>query len=114
MAFPKNPIFALFALWVLLLSSVSGRFVVEKSSITVLSPHKLRSKHDGAIGNFGLPDYGGFLVGSVVYPEKGSHGCQPFEGDKPFRFRSSRPTILLLDRGGNSSQPPSLTFAFPY
>ncbi|KAL2340140.1 hypothetical protein Fmac_008080 [Flemingia macrophylla] len=78
---------------------VDARFVVEKSSITVLSPHKLRAKRDGAIGNFGLPDYGGFIVGSVVYPDKNSHACQVFDGDKPFKFRSNRPTILLLDRG---------------
>lgn len=79
---------------------VDARFVVEKSSITVLSPHKLRAKRDGAIGNFGLPDYGGFIVGSVLYPTKGSHGCQVFEGDKPFKIHSYRPTIVLLDRGG--------------
>lgn len=102
MAFHKNSIVALFVLWLLFLLSyyVDGRFVVEKSSIKVLSPHKLRSTHDGAIGNFGLPDYGGFIVGSLVYPDKGSKGCQPFEGDKPFKFRSYRPTIVLLDRGG--------------
>lgn len=92
--------------------------MVEKNSITVLSPHKLRGKRDGAIGNFGVPDYGGYILGSLVYPDKGSHGCQVFEGDKPFKFRSNRPTIVLLDRGGISfflhfcfSQPlSSLTF----
>ncbi|XP_045788317.1 vacuolar-sorting receptor 6-like [Trifolium pratense] len=78
---------------------VQGRFVVEKNSITVLSPHKIRGKKDGAIGNFGLPNYGGYIVGSLVYPQKGSHGCEDFEGDKPFKFRSYRPTIVLLDRG---------------
>ncbi|KAK7329382.1 hypothetical protein VNO77_23545 [Canavalia gladiata] len=91
--------FRLLFLFSFLSTFVHGRFVVEKSSITVLSPHKLRTKRDGAIGNFGLPDYGGFIVGSVVYPDKGSHGCQAFDGDKPFKFRSSRPTIVLLDRG---------------
>lgn len=86
----------------LLGSCVFGRFVVEKSSISVLSPLSLRAKHDSAIGNFGLPDYGGFLVGSAMYNEKEALGCQPFDGDKPFRSKTSRPTILLLDRGGNS------------
>ena len=80
---------------------VHGRFVVETESIKVLSPLNRRSKHDGAIGNFGVPDYGGYIVGSVVYPEKGSFGCDPFDGDKPFRSRSPRPTFVLLDRGGN-------------
>lgn len=79
---------------------VNGRFVVEKSSISVISPYDLRSqKHDSAIGNFGVPDYGGSMVGSVVYPHKGSYGCNAFDGDKPFKFNTSRPTFLLLDRG---------------
>jgi hypothetical protein len=79
---------------------VGARFVVEKGSITVLSPLDMRSKHDGAIGNFGVPDYGAFMLGSVVYPDKGSNGCAAFEGDKPFKAKFPRPTILLLDRGG--------------
>ena len=73
---------------------------MEKNSISVLAPLDMRSKHDGAIGNFGIPEYGGSMVGSVVYPQKGSFGCVPFEGDKPFKSRSSPTTILLLDRGG--------------
>ncbi|KAJ6703306.1 RING FINGER AND PROTEASE ASSOCIATED DOMAIN-CONTAINING [Salix viminalis] len=80
-------------------SCVFGNFVVEKSNIRVLSPMSLRSKHDSAIGNFGIPDYGGYLVGSVVYPDKGAYGCQPFDGDKPFTSKGSRLTFLLLDRG---------------
>ncbi|XP_041023146.1 vacuolar-sorting receptor 6-like [Juglans microcarpa x Juglans regia] len=79
---------------------VGARFVVEKSSITVLSPMNMHSKRDGAIGNFGVPDYGGYLAGSLVYPEKGSNGCEAFEGDKPFKSKSCRPNVLLLDRGG--------------
>ena len=81
-------------------SCVSGHFVVEKSNIRVLSPLSLISKHDSAIGNFGIPDYGGYLVGSVVYPDKGAYGCQAFDGGKPFKSKGSRPTVLLLDRGG--------------
>lgn len=73
--------------------------MVEKSSISVLNPLDLRSKHDAAIGNFGVPDYGGSMVGSIVYPQKGASGCSVFDGDKPFRSKSPRPTILLLDRG---------------
>lgn len=85
-----------------LVYGVDGRFVVEKSSIRVLSPYNLRAeRHDSAIGNFGVPDYGGSMVGHVVYPHKASYGCAPFDGDKPFKSKSSRPTILLLDRGGN-------------
>lgn len=72
---------------------------MEKNSISVLAPFDMRSKHDGAIGNFGVPDYGGSMVGSVIYPQKGSFGCEPFVGDKPFKSRST-PNVLLLDRGG--------------
>ncbi|KAL0363778.1 UNVERIFIED_CONTAM: Vacuolar-sorting receptor 6 [Sesamum calycinum] len=81
------------------MSSVDSRFVVEKSSISVLSPYDLRSKHDAAIANFGVPDYGGSMVGTLLYPQKASVGCSSFDGDKPFKSNSPRPTILLLDRG---------------
>ncbi|KAH0986148.1 hypothetical protein GBA52_013325 [Prunus armeniaca] len=91
---------ALLVLLAILQSHVHARFVVETGSISVLYPMSLSSKHDGAIGNFGLPDYGGSLVGAVVYPEKGSNGCEAFEGDKPFKSRNSRSTIAVLDRGG--------------
>lgn len=72
---------------------------MEENSISVLSPYDLRGKYDGSIANFGVPDYGGSLVGSVIYPKSGANGCSAFEGDKPFKSSSSRPTILLLDRG---------------
>ncbi|KAE8709259.1 Vacuolar-sorting receptor 3 [Hibiscus syriacus] len=82
----------------LVLGGVSARFVVEKNSIRVLSPLSLRGKHDGSIGNFGIPDYGGFIIGSVVYPDKGANGCEPFDG-LPFKSKSPRPSVVLLDRG---------------
>ncbi|KAK4801620.1 hypothetical protein SAY86_022107 [Trapa natans] len=81
-------------------SSVYGHFIVERSSFRILSPISLCAKHDAAIGNFGVPDYGGILVGSLVYSEKQASGCDPFDGDKPFKSKSSRPNILLVDRGG--------------
>lgn len=80
---------------------VQARFIVEKNSISVLSPYSMHSKHDASIGNFGVPDYGGSLVGTVVYPSKGANGCAEFDGDKPFKSKGHRPNILLLDRGGN-------------
>ncbi|RZC49882.1 hypothetical protein C5167_018319 [Papaver somniferum] len=86
--------------WVsfILLVSVNGRFVVEKSSISVLSPDNLRSKHDSAIGNFGIPDYGGTLIGTIVYPsdKSSSNGCNSFDVKS---HSSSAPIFLLLDRG---------------
>ncbi|KAJ8545023.1 hypothetical protein K7X08_017606 [Anisodus acutangulus] len=78
---------------------IEARFIVEKNSISVLSPYSMHSKHDASIGNFGVPDYGGSLVGTVVYPNKGANGCSAFDGDKPFNSKGRRPNILLLDRG---------------
>lgn len=95
-----NKFIALFLASILVLSgSVWARFVVEKNSIRVVSPLSLRTKHDGAIGNFGIPDYGGYIIGSVVYPEKGVNGCEPFDG-VTFKSKFPRPSVLLLDRGG--------------
>ncbi|KAL9239237.1 hypothetical protein vseg_013577 [Gypsophila vaccaria] len=93
-------------LWMLLLllllvssKLVHGRFIVEKNGITVLQPYTMKSKHDGSIANFGVPLYGGSMVGSVVYPDSGVDACTAFVGDKPFKSKTSRPTILLVDRG---------------
>eukprot|EP01018_Ginkgo_biloba_P009082 Gb_38952 [translate_table: standard] len=84
-------------------SSVFGRFVVEKNSISVISPDSMTGKHDSAIGNFGVPEYGGTMVGKVVYPEKGTSGCKSFD-DLGVSFKDSSsagtPFILLVDRGG--------------
>lgn len=77
----------------------AGRFVVEMESISVVSPTSLRGRHAAAIANFGVPNYGGTLTGVVVYPDKGRTGCNAFGGD-PFRSKSGRPVILLVDRGG--------------
>ncbi|KAG9439433.1 hypothetical protein H6P81_019598 [Aristolochia fimbriata] len=82
-----------------LLVSVRARFIVEKGSISVVSPDHLRGGHDGAIANFGVPDYGGTMMGIVAYPGKGSNGCEKFDGDKSFASSPSRPVVLLLDRG---------------
>lgn len=102
MLVPPANMGALFFLLVVLLSLIvsnEARFIVEKNSITILSPYSLHSKHDASIGNFGVPDYGGSLVGTVVYPKNGANGCKEFDGDKPFKSKAHRPNILLLDRG---------------
>ncbi|CAN6453795.1 unnamed protein product [Victoria cruziana] len=82
--------------------SVTSRFVVEKSSITVVSPEDLKSKHDSSLGNFGVPDYGGSMMGVLFYPSTSSPSsmaCNAF--DSPFKHETSgRPLIVLIDRGG--------------
>jgi hypothetical protein len=87
-------------------AAVQGRFVVEKSSVRVLAPEHIRGHHDAAIGNFGVPDYGGTLTGVVIYPDKKATGCDDF--DAKFKSKSRRPVILLLDRGGTCTSIQSL------
>eukprot|EP00249_Psilotum_nudum_P020534 c27746_g1_i1 orf=437-2317(+) len=90
--------------WILLLMTefVNSRFVVEKNNLRVTAPKSLVGSYDTAIGNMGVPQYGGTLMGSVVYPEKGTTGCKPFSDFGLSFKRSSRlaiPSIVLLDRG---------------
>ncbi|XP_020575433.1 vacuolar-sorting receptor 3-like [Phalaenopsis equestris] len=77
---------------------VAGRFVVEKNSLMVTAPSDMRGKHDSAIGNFGIPQYGGSMSGTVVYPKDNRLACDEFSSS----FRSkpgAMPTFLLVDRG---------------
>ncbi|KAG6539192.1 hypothetical protein ZIOFF_004345 [Zingiber officinale] len=92
-----------FRVWVLFLlwGSCLGRFVVEKNSLKVTSPDSLKGIYECAIGNFGVPQYGGTMVGIVAYPKANRKGCQSFDNfdisykSKPGGF----PTFLLVDRG---------------
>lgn len=82
---------------------VMSRFVVEKNSFRVTSPDSLKGTHDSAIGNFGIPQYGGSMAGTVVYPKQNSKGCKSFD-DFGISFKSkpgALPTFVLVDRGGN-------------
>ncbi|KAJ6794638.1 vacuolar-sorting receptor 3-like [Iris pallida] len=79
---------------------VSGRFVVEKNSLMVFSPEGMRGKHDSAIGNFGIPQYGGSMAGTVVYPKRNSGACDEFSGSASFKAKpGALPNFLLIDRG---------------
>lgn len=79
-----------------------GRFVVEKNSLKVTSPEKIKGVYECAIGNFGVPQYGGTLIGTVVYPKANQKACKGFdEVDLSFKSRpGGLPTFLLVDRGG--------------
>ncbi|RZC54682.1 hypothetical protein C5167_013543 [Papaver somniferum] len=77
----------------------TGKFLVEKNSITVTSPDSIKGNHDSAIGNFGLPQYGGSMAGTVVYPKDNQKACRE---DFTTSFKTkpgSLPTFLLVDRG---------------
>ncbi|XP_038709198.1 vacuolar-sorting receptor 3 [Tripterygium wilfordii] len=79
----------------------TARFVVEKNSLTVTSPEDIKGNHDSAIGNFGIPQYGGSMAGAVVYPKENRKGCKEFS-EVGISFQSkpgALPTFVLVDRG---------------
>jgi hypothetical protein len=80
---------------------VSGRFVVETNSISVAYPESLKGTYDSAIGNFGVPQYGGTLSGTIVYATENSRACEDFGSKDKFRSRAGGlPVIVVVDRGG--------------
>lgn len=85
-----------------LVGTCMGKFLVEKNSLKVTSPKSLKNDYECAIGNFGIPQYGGSLVGIVVYPKSNTKACKSFD-DFDLSFKSKPggfPTFLLIDRGG--------------
>ncbi|CAM8914023.1 unnamed protein product [Rhodiola kirilowii] len=82
-------------------SKIQARFVVEKNSLRVTSPDNIKGNHDSAIGNFGIPQYGGSMAGTVVYPKENRKGCKSFD-EFEISFKSKPgaiPTFVLVDRG---------------
>ena len=83
---------------------VQARFVVETNSVSISSPESLKGTYDSAIGNFGVPQYGGTLSGTVVYASDNPFACDAFSSANQFKPRAgSPPTIVLVDRGGKIS-----------
>ncbi|KAG8374475.1 hypothetical protein BUALT_Bualt11G0136200 [Buddleja alternifolia] len=89
------------SLLILFGSNCMGRFVVEKNNLKVTSPASLRDIYECAIGNFGVPQYGGTMVGSVFYPKSNQNACNKFEDvDIPWKNKPGGiPVFLLADRG---------------
>ncbi|GER55706.1 vacuolar sorting receptor family protein [Striga asiatica] len=87
--------------WFALLGSCLARFVVEKNSLKITSPDSLKGVHECAIGNFGVPEYGGTMVGTVLYPKSNQKACKSFDdGDVAFKHKPGGiPIFLLADRG---------------
>jgi hypothetical protein len=97
---------------------VLGRFVVETNSISITSPERLKGSYDSAIGNFGVPQYGGTLSGKIVYAKENSKGCQDFGSKDKFRSApGGLPIVVVVDRGGKLNCIlacfPVLLFALP-
>nr|CAB3488886.1 unnamed protein product [Digitaria exilis] len=85
----------------LLLGCCHGRFVVEKNSLKVTAPDDLKGTYECAIGNFGVPQYGGTMVGFVAYPKANKKACKSFDDfDISYKAKPGAfPTFLLVDRG---------------
>ncbi|KAF5471434.1 hypothetical protein F2P56_008225 [Juglans regia] len=95
----KLGLLALF--WFMLCGFGVARFVVEKNSLRVSSPNSLKGVYECAIGNFGVPQYGGTMVGIVTYPKANQKACKSYD-DVDISFKSkpgALPTFLLVDRG---------------
>lgn len=88
-----------------LAGSAAGRFVVEKNSVSVTSPEALKGKYECAIGNFGVPQYGGTLQGWVVYPKTNRQACKEFDTSFKSHKSGERPNFVLIDRGGDLTAP---------
>uniref|UniRef100_A0A1J3HC00 Vacuolar-sorting receptor 1 n=1 Tax=Noccaea caerulescens TaxID=107243 RepID=A0A1J3HC00_NOCCA len=87
--------------FLLILNLALGRFVVEKNNLKVTSPDSIKGIYECAIGNFGVPQYGGTLVGTVVYPKSNQKACKSYNDfDISFKSKPGRlPTFVLIDRG---------------
>ncbi|KAA8521719.1 hypothetical protein F0562_012392 [Nyssa sinensis] len=81
--------------------SVMALFVVEKKSLTVASQNSIKGIQDSAIGNFGIPRYGGNMAGMVAYPKENRKGCHGFDKSGiSFKSKpSALPTFVLVNRG---------------
>ncbi|KAF3516055.1 hypothetical protein DY000_02061183 [Brassica cretica] len=89
--------------FLLILSPALCRFVVEKNNLKVTSPDSIKGVYECAIGNFGVPQYGGTLVGTVAYPKSNQKACKSYN-DFDISFKSKPgglPTFVLIDRGGS-------------
>lgn len=102
MAKKMTEVFVIFSLLMMMISLCLGRFVVEKNSLKVTSPSSLRGVYECAIGNFGVPQYGGAMGGIVAFPKSNQKGCKPFSDDDiSFKPKpGGLPVFLLVERGG--------------
>lgn len=74
-------------------------FMVEENALTVSTPESLKGTYQSAIGNFGVPQYGGTLSGFVMLPTVNLKGCDRFP-DNHFRPSvGARPNFALIERG---------------
>ncbi|XP_020575329.1 vacuolar-sorting receptor 1-like isoform X1 [Phalaenopsis equestris] len=94
-------IFCFLSWFLIMWGACWGKFVVEKNSLKVSSPEALKGVYECAIGNFGIPQYGGTMVGFVAYRKTNRKACKSFqEFDVSFKSKPGGfPTFILVDRG---------------
>ncbi|KAJ8533753.1 hypothetical protein K7X08_007077 [Anisodus acutangulus] len=97
----KEKLGVLVCVWFLVFGPCLGRFVVEKNSLRVTSPDSIKDVYECAIGNFGVPQYGGTMVGIVMYPKANQKSCKSFDDvDISFKTKAGgMPVFVLIDRG---------------
>lgn len=89
---------------------------MEKNNLKVTSPESMKGVYECAIGNFGVPQYGGTMVGSVFYPKSNQKGCKHFmDADVSWKNKPGGiPVFLLADRGGNTYHQSHNFISFKY
>lgn len=86
----------------LMLGSVSAdRYNVQTHAIHIKEPKAIAGDYEAAIGDFGVPLYGGILSGELVIPRYNENACKRFDDSSLFASSSKNlPKIALVDRGG--------------
>ncbi|KAL2548951.1 Vacuolar-sorting receptor 2 [Forsythia ovata] len=83
------------------LTAATGGGGLAATVLKVTSPGSLKDVYECAIGNFWVPQYGGTMVGTVLYPKANQKVCKSFE-DVQISFRTKpggMPIFVLADRG---------------
>lgn len=86
--------------WFVVWGSCLGRFVVEKNNLRVTSPAIIKGVYKCAIGNFGVPQYGGNMIGVVMHPNANQKACGSFDDVSLKSKPGHMPVFVLVDRGG--------------
>ncbi|KAK2079717.1 hypothetical protein QBZ16_002112 [Prototheca wickerhamii] len=74
--------------------SRAATFHVETNALRIKEPASYAGSFDSAIGDFGVPLYGGTLQGRIAFIESNPQGCAEFKAPLP-----SGTEILLVTRG---------------
>jgi hypothetical protein len=88
-----------------------GRFVVKKNSLKVTGPNTLKGTYECAIGNFGMPQYGGTMVNVIAYTKANQKAYKGFDDMTSPQRESSGPSPLSCSSTGEVSGIDSYSFA---